>query len=208
MALQTSGPISLNEIHIEAGGTTGTNSSINDSDIRDLINKSSATTMSFNEWYGAQRLYYGFDNTASNPAASPDDTSGWINSGGGTPMTATVVSGNLKIASFTGTDTPAQMHLIIPYTEAPIGSTMDYDFSYLTGSGYNSGLIRAVFFSKTTSVNAPDKFLDVYDVEGPGDKSGSFTVPSGAINGGIHLCVRLQNPAAEATFDRILLSPG
>lgn len=53
MALQTSGPISLNDIHIEAGGTTGTLASLNDTDIRDLISKGSGATMSFNEWYGA-----------------------------------------------------------------------------------------------------------------------------------------------------------
>ena len=53
MALQTSGAISLNEIHIEAGGSSGTQVSMNDSDVRDLIGKSSATQMSFNEWYGA-----------------------------------------------------------------------------------------------------------------------------------------------------------
>ena len=53
MALPTSGAISLNEIHIEAGGTTGTNCQINNSDIRGLIGKGSGATMSFNEWYGA-----------------------------------------------------------------------------------------------------------------------------------------------------------
>ena len=53
MALQSSGAISLNEIHIEAGGSTGTLCTINDSDIRDLIGKASGATMSFNEWYGA-----------------------------------------------------------------------------------------------------------------------------------------------------------
>ena len=53
MALQSSGAISLNDIHIEAGGTTGTNASINDSDIRGLIDKASGATMSFSEWYGA-----------------------------------------------------------------------------------------------------------------------------------------------------------
>jgi len=53
MALPASGTLSLNEIHIEAGGTTATEASINDADIRDLIGKSSGTTMSFNEWYGA-----------------------------------------------------------------------------------------------------------------------------------------------------------
>lgn len=53
MALQTSGAISLNDIHIEAGGSSGSQASINDSDIRGLISKASGATMSFNEWYGA-----------------------------------------------------------------------------------------------------------------------------------------------------------
>jgi len=53
MALQTSGAISLNDIHAEAGGSSGTTASINDSDIRALISKGSGATMSFNEWYGA-----------------------------------------------------------------------------------------------------------------------------------------------------------
>jgi len=56
MPLQSSGQISLNDIHIEAGGTTGTEASINDTDIRDLIDKSSATQMSFSEWYGASNV--------------------------------------------------------------------------------------------------------------------------------------------------------
>ncbi len=53
MALQTSGAISLNDIHVEAGGTTGTQASTNDTDIRGLISKSSGAQMAFNEWYGA-----------------------------------------------------------------------------------------------------------------------------------------------------------
>lgn len=53
MALQTSGAISLNDIHIEAGGSSGTNASINDADIRGMISKTAGTTMSFSEWYGA-----------------------------------------------------------------------------------------------------------------------------------------------------------
>lgn len=53
MALPTSGPLSLNQIHIEAGGTSGTTASLNDADIRALIGKASGATMSFSEWYGA-----------------------------------------------------------------------------------------------------------------------------------------------------------
>lgn len=58
MALQSSGAISLNDIHVEAGGSSGTTASLNDSDIRGLINKASGATMSFNEWYGASAAYY------------------------------------------------------------------------------------------------------------------------------------------------------
>ena len=53
MALQTSGMISLNDIHVEAGGTSGTACTINDSDIRSLIGKSSGAAMDFADWYGA-----------------------------------------------------------------------------------------------------------------------------------------------------------
>jgi hypothetical protein len=56
MALQTSGAISLNDIHVEAGGSSGTAASINDSDIRGLISKGSGAQMSFNEWYGASNV--------------------------------------------------------------------------------------------------------------------------------------------------------
>ena len=53
MALQSSGQISLNDMHIEAGGSSGTYCTINDSDIRGLIGKSSGAQNRFNEFYGA-----------------------------------------------------------------------------------------------------------------------------------------------------------
>jgi len=53
MALPSSGAISLNQMHVEAGGSSGSQVSLNDSDIRDMINKSSGSQMSFSEWYGA-----------------------------------------------------------------------------------------------------------------------------------------------------------
>lgn len=67
MALQSSGAISLNEIHIEAGGSSGTTASINDSDIRALIGKSSGAAMSFSEWYGASAAF----TTSCTPANVP-----------------------------------------------------------------------------------------------------------------------------------------
>ena len=52
MALQTSGAISLNQIHIEAGGTSGTTVSLNDSDIRSLGGVASGA-IDFADFYGA-----------------------------------------------------------------------------------------------------------------------------------------------------------
>jgi len=54
MALPAVGnSLSLNQMHVEAGGSSGTQCSLNDSDIRSLISKSSGATMAFNEWFGA-----------------------------------------------------------------------------------------------------------------------------------------------------------
>lgn len=56
MALQTSGQISLNDLHVEAGGSSGTQCSFNDSDIRDLIDKGSGAQSAMNEFYGASSV--------------------------------------------------------------------------------------------------------------------------------------------------------
>ena len=53
MVLPASGnPISLDQIHVEAGGTTGTQSNINSVSIRGLIGKSDTHPNSFSEYYG------------------------------------------------------------------------------------------------------------------------------------------------------------
>lgn len=53
MALQSSGQITLDDIHVEAGGSTGSEATINDSDIRGLISASSGAEMEFADFYGA-----------------------------------------------------------------------------------------------------------------------------------------------------------
>mgnify|MGYP003334721532 FL=1 len=60
MALQTSGAISLNDIHVEAGGSSGTTCSMNDTDIRGLtpaagrtINTTNQGETDFADYYGA-----------------------------------------------------------------------------------------------------------------------------------------------------------
>ena len=48
--------LSLNQIHIEAGGTSGTTVSLNESDIRGLISKTANTSNSISEYYGASSV--------------------------------------------------------------------------------------------------------------------------------------------------------
>lgn len=56
MPLPSSGSISLNQMHVEVGGTSGTTCSLNDSDIRGLISKASGATSSFSQFYGASAV--------------------------------------------------------------------------------------------------------------------------------------------------------
>lgn len=88
MALQSSGAISLNEIHVEAGGTTGSQASINDTDIRGLISKTSGAQMSFNEWYGASGLIanFAYTNTYS--------SSQYVTGSAADPLGANTPTGN------------------------------------------------------------------------------------------------------------------
>tara|TARA_B100001093_G_C26749325_1_gene980373 strand:+ start:204 stop:863 length:660 start_codon:yes stop_codon:yes gene_type:complete len=53
--LQSSGSISLNQIHVEAGGTSGTQCTLNDQRIRNLVGvkKNSGTQQDFADCYGA-----------------------------------------------------------------------------------------------------------------------------------------------------------
>lgn len=76
MALPTSGALSLNQMHVEAGGASGTTASLNDADIRGLISKGSGATMSFNEWHGASSSVD--TQTVTIGTIVPNMYSGWI----------------------------------------------------------------------------------------------------------------------------------
>lgn len=64
MALPSSGQISLDQMHVEAGGTTGTLVSINDADVRGLISAASGAEMDFSDFYGASGIDVGIDDGA------------------------------------------------------------------------------------------------------------------------------------------------
>lgn len=105
MALQTSGAISLNDIHVEAGGSSGSQATINDTDIRDLISKSSGAQMSFSEWYGATaETVLTSAGTVNGQAQRKQITaSGFISSGGTLriPSNLWVWSDSVSVAALT-----------------------------------------------------------------------------------------------------------
>ena len=68
MTLPSSGSsISLNQMHVEVGGTSGTTVSINDADIRLLAGKSSGAQMSFSEWFGLTYVPPSYGKTGVTP---------------------------------------------------------------------------------------------------------------------------------------------
>jgi hypothetical protein len=81
MAVPGSGAISLNDFHTEAGGSSGSQCSLNDSDIRGLIGKGSGATMSFNEWYGASAILWTFSLTSGSSSDKNGTSNGYSGNG-------------------------------------------------------------------------------------------------------------------------------
>ena len=121
MALPTSGALTLDAIHVEAGGTTGTTCSLNDTDIRGLnaasgktINSTLGTTIDFDDFYGAS-VTVATDLTASGTAFTKTTTTG-----SGKSVFTTVYNG-------IGTTFSAS---------APMGSWSDQDFATATRGAF------------------------------------------------------------------------
>ena len=170
MALQSSGQITLDDIHVEAGGTTGTQASINDADIRGLISATSGSEMQFSDWYNASSSasFVG----SYTREISESDALHYIDSS--TPIdvtTAGVQVGDLVViaissdfalsadATFTGmtltnlagttqTDAPGR---ILQYGFWQSGDSNPYVSSYTNG-GRPAAVVAAVFRNTNTSI--------------------------------------------------------
>lgn len=105
MALPLSGPLSLNQIHVEAGGTSGTLCSLNEADTRSLIDKAVSTQNAISEYYGASSQVV---LTSSGTVNGQDQrlqivASDYISSGGtlNIPSTMWVWSDDTSVAALT-----------------------------------------------------------------------------------------------------------
>ena len=160
--IPSSGTIRLDQIHTEAGGTSGTACSLNEADIRGLIGKSAGTAMAFSEWYGAAAEFtVQFTTTVwstNMPGAAVNVSRGWqtYNSRG---AATTAVS---KSSFFGGADVvgywfnqiqpnnnPATFYLDVNGTVA----NSDDSFAQVSVNGNNysrSGLTYSVANNRTT----------------------------------------------------------
>ena len=130
MAIQSSGAISLNDLHIEAGGSSGTLCTLNDEDIRGLISKASGAASSFNQFYGASAVLQLTisSNTQELDIGAYATSQGW---NGTTPVELTISSG-----VYIWSDDIATAALTIPSTMT--GFRL-YNYGYIMGKGGRGG---------------------------------------------------------------------
>lgn len=111
MALQSSGQISLNEIHVEAAqfpGVAGTQATINDTDIRGLISASSEqSNLRFSDFYGAQ------GGTFFAPVQLTSTISGGITSGGTRQYNYNQISDTVSLPSMPSNGTGKRLFVMV-----------------------------------------------------------------------------------------------
>ena len=169
MALQNSGAISLNQIHVEAGGSSGTSVSINDADVRGLIGKSSGATMSFSEWYGASSSQANFAFNQTLTGNPPKLVLNYIVSNG-TPYSEIIIrdSGNIQHAY-------RRVGVVNNYTYVNKGT-------WTTSDRENCYMKYANVANRNTQINNSDfttSYIRVYDWSNSGISKGAAYTSSG-----------------------------
>ena len=187
MALPASGAITLNEIHVEAGGTSGTSCFLNDSDIRALIGKGSGVAMFFDEWHGAVNEFaLSFTQTSWStnlPGAARNQRYGWqsYNSRGSatTAVSKTGYFGGNNVVAFWILQNQPNQSTAYVYLEASgsINNTNDDAFSSVSVNGaasYSRNNATSFSYSSGRSQWMWTTSLAVgYGVKSPFNASGS-----------------------------------
>lgn len=199
MALQTSGPISLDNLHVEVGGSSGSNCSLNDSDIRSLISRGANTQQSLLEYYGqSNEIPLSSGGTVNGQSQRQQISASSFISSGGTlniPSSMWVWSDDRTVAALT-IDIPCTIinngKIIgkggqggsgLRVKNLPHPTTSAYSSGYSTvgqGSGSDGGPAINVTSSGVTIINKSGAYI-----AGGGGGGGSSSVePANTFSGG------------------------
>lgn len=190
MPLQSSGAISLNQIHVEAGGTSGTQASINDADIRGLIDKASGVQMSFSEWYGASSF-------------------SWTSPTGGFSYAPTAAF-NIEEENREGNEARARTRINITWnsngthTTSYTDDARNYPGDVVSGAGTNAGGNIVTSTNTVSILEARFVFVDVdvdFQTATSNEKVGITYIPGGSIaTTSVTVRDNTQNDATDLDF--------
>ena len=200
MALQSSGAISLDDMHVEVGGTSGTTCSLNDADIRALINVGGSTQQSIQQYYGKSSetsLPTGGSTVNGQVQLKQISASSYISSGGTLriPSNMWVWSDSRTVAALT-VDIPCTIindgKIIgkggqggsgLRVKHLPHPTTAAYNSGYNTtnlGSGWDGGPAINVTSSGVTITNSSGAYI----AGGGGGGGSSGVEPQNSFSGG------------------------
>jgi hypothetical protein len=163
MPLPSSGQITLDEMHVEAGGSTTTEGAVNDADIRSLIGAASGgPNLAFTDWYGASgAVPITINITISSNTNNYNlwNSKGGTYSAGNTTVNVTINSGVI------------------------IGSTSTGTYAFDTGTGWSSGDVINITNNGTIKGRGGNG-SDGSSIINPSQPSQYATTPSSGGTGG------------------------
>ena len=177
MPLQSSGQITLDEIHVEAGGTTDTQATVNDTDIRALISASAASEMEFADFYGADGGGGGGGGggIAEGLSSSLDSVTG---------QNASWSTRNVDISAYAGED----VKLVFIYTNGTAGVSYQGDLQLddirLDGTTYSFENTGHLWSTTTTNTSVSGYSSGSFSSLLTGTTSGRWNVDSGGTPSG------------------------
>ena len=146
MGLQSSGAISLNQLHVEVGGTSGTICSLNDSDIRGLIGVSNQGSQNIQQYYGSSSITAAYDSTVTT------DLTGYETSG--TIALSSVAVGDILVLQILSSQLQGTFPVASNYEPSFSGSwstaiDVDYEWSP-SGATYHT---NRLFYRRVNATN-------------------------------------------------------
>ena len=178
MPLPSSGAISLNQIHIEAGGSSGTTVSLNDSDIRDIIGKGSGASNSFSEYYGTSASSPSVSYRGRSTTTSDGFPTGYINLSN--TSGSKVIAVCLQLGGPNNTYCTAYTYPYNSTTAIPLTLAAKVDAATPVSGLWGGQLTSAIYYAETTATGtiyisgnggSGRSSLTVYEITGYNSKT-------------------------------------